>query len=74
MARLRGCVAYLEDHPGMFSAALFIADVPRQGLRYLDLARPEVRKAIAEASDGSAQALFAGPAAKDYEIAGNVEG
>ena len=74
MARLRGCVAYLEDHPGMFSAALFIADVPRQGLRYLDLARPEVRKAIAEASDCSAQALFAGPAAKDYEIAGNVEG
>ncbi|MCR5257108.1 MAG: DEAD/DEAH box helicase family protein [Desulfovibrio sp.] len=73
-AKLKGCAAYLEDHPGMFSAALFIAEVPQRGLRYLDLARAEVRKAVAEAPDGPVQALFAGPAARDYETVKDAEG
>ncbi|HDS1557122.1 TPA: DEAD/DEAH box helicase family protein [Stenotrophomonas maltophilia] len=64
LPKLQGLAQYAETHAGAYRRIESVAAANGK-LRALDLTRPEVRKAIAEAKD--AAGLFAGTLADDYE-------
>ncbi|GHH50269.1 DEAD/DEAH box helicase [[Pseudomonas] boreopolis] len=64
LPKLQGLAQYAETHAGNYRRIESVAAANGK-LRALDLTRPEVRKAIAEAKD--AAGLFAGALADDYE-------
>ena len=68
IAKLKGYVAYLKDHPKMFGAVQVVADEENGELRYLDLMLPETQKAIEEFTGSSAKELFNGKHSKVYKI------
>lgn len=68
VAKLKGYVAYLKDHPDMFVSVQVVADEKGGTYRYLDLMLPSVQKAIEEFSGSSAKELFTGKLSKPYTI------
>ena len=63
LPKLQGLAQYAETHAGAYRRIVSVAAANGK-VRALDLTRPEVRKAIAEAKD--AAGLFAGRLADDY--------
>lgn len=70
VAKLKGYVQYLKDHPDMFGAVQAVADEKGRELRYLDLVKPAVQKAIENFTGSSAKELFTGPLSKAYTAVG----
>lgn len=68
VAKLKGYVLYLKDHPRMFGSVQAVADEKGGACRYLDLMRPEVQDAIEKFSGSSAKELFNGPLSKSYKL------
>ena len=66
VAKLRGYVAYIKDHPDMFSSVIAVADEKGGEYRQLDLMLPEVRDAIENFTGSSAKELFTGAYSKRY--------
>lgn len=71
VAKLKGYVAYLKDHPNMFGSVLAVAD-EKVGKEikylYLDLMNTEVQNAIDDFSGSSAKELFLGDLSRPYII------
>ncbi|WP_346848861.1 DEAD/DEAH box helicase family protein [uncultured Clostridium sp.] len=68
VAKLKGYVAYIKDHPGMFGSVQAVADEKGGVCRYLDLMKENVQNAIENFSGSSAKELFNGPLSKEYKI------
>lgn len=68
IAKLKGYVAYIKDHPDMFVSVQVVADEKNDVYRYLDLMKPETQKAIEEFNGSSAKDLFNGKHSKVYTI------
>ena len=68
VAKLKGYVAYLTDHPDMFGAVQVVADEKDGSLRYLDLMNGEIQSAIKKFNGSSAKELFNGPLSKPYKV------
>lgn len=76
VAKLKGYVAYLKDHPDMFGSVLAVADEKNGNVtsyRYLDLKKSEVQDAIDKFSGSSARDLFVGPLSRLYVIKDDTE-
>lgn len=71
VAKLRGYVAYIKDHPDMFSSVLAVADEKDGEYRQLDLMLPQVQAAIENFTGSSAKELFTGAYSKKYYVANN---
>lgn len=67
VAKLKGYVLYLKDHPDMFGAVQAVADEKGGELRYLDLMKADVQTAIENFTGSSAKELFTGPLSKVYK-------
>lgn len=71
VAKLKGYVAYLKDHPNMFGSVLAVAD-EKVGKEikylYLDLMNTEVQNAIDDFSGSSAKELFLDDLSRPYII------
>jgi type III restriction enzyme len=65
LPKLRGLARYAETHPGVYRRIEVVAEADGK-LRVLDLAREDVRKAIAAAQD-DAHSLYSGALARDYK-------
>ena len=68
VAKLKGYVAYLKDHPDMFGSVQAVADEKGGKCRYLDLMLPAVQDAIDNFTGSSAKELFTGPLSKPYKV------
>lgn len=68
VAKLKGYVAYIKDHPGMFGSVQAVTDEKGGVCRYLDLMKENVQNAIENFSGSSAKELFNGPLSKEYKI------
>lgn len=68
VAKLKGYVMYIKDHPDMFGSIQAVADEKGGVCRYLDLMRENVQNAIENFSGSSAKELFNGPLSKEYKI------
>lgn len=71
VAKLKGYVAYLKDHPNMFGSVLAVADEKVGKVTkylYLDLMNTEVQNAIDDFSGSSAKELFLGDLSRPYII------
>ncbi|WP_265423150.1 DEAD/DEAH box helicase [Bacillus velezensis] len=68
VAKLKGYVTYLKDHPDMFGSVQVVADKKGSELRYLDLMLPHVQNAIETFAGTSAKELFTGPLSKVYKV------
>jgi superfamily II DNA or RNA helicase len=71
IAKLKGYVMYLRDHPNMFGSVLAVADEKNgktTNYRYLDLMKTEVQDAIDKFTGNSARDLFLGKLSKPYII------
>lgn len=68
VAKLKGYVLYLRDHPDMFGSVLAVADEKDDECRYLDLMEGKVQDAIEKFTGSSAKDLFLGDLSKPYTI------
>jgi hypothetical protein len=71
VAKLKGYVLYLTDHPDMFGSVLAVADEKTKdgkNYRYLDLMQPDVQDAIEKFTGSSAKDLFLGPLSRPYVV------
>ena len=68
VAKLKGYVAYLKDHPEMFVAVQIVADAKNGEYRYLDLKDDETQSAIEQFAGSSAKELFNGKLSKVYKV------
>lgn len=71
VAKLKGYVAYLRDHPNMFGSVLAVADEKVGKMTkylYLDLMNTEVQDTIDNFSGSSAKELFLGDLSRPYTI------
>ena len=68
VSKLKGYVAYIQDHPDMFVQVLAVADEKGGEYRYLDLMLKPVQDAIAQFKGSSAKELFTGPLSKQYYV------
>lgn len=71
VAKLKGYVAYLRDHPNMFGSVLAVADEKVGKVTkylYLDLMNTEVQDTIDNFSGSSAKELFLGDLSRPYTI------
>ena len=66
VAKLKGYVMYLKDHPDMFASVLSVANGKDGEYRYLDLMTSTVQHAIEKFTGSSAKELFTGPLSKLY--------
>lgn len=69
VAKLKGYVLYLRDHPDMFGSVLAVADEKSGQYRYLDLMDAKVQDAIEKFTGSSAKDLFLGALSKTYTVA-----
>lgn len=68
VAKLKGYVFYLKDHPEMFGSVQAVADEKNGECRYLDLMRVDVQKAVEKFTGSSAKELFNGPLSRPYKL------
>lgn len=68
VAKLKGYVAYLRDHPDLFGSVLAVAEDRDKTCRYLDLTLPSVQNAIDIFTGSSAKELFHGPLSQVYAV------
>ncbi|WP_069999859.1 DEAD/DEAH box helicase [Cellulosilyticum sp. I15G10I2] len=68
VAKLKGYIAYIKDHPDMFGSVQAVTDGKGGVCRYLDLMKPAVQTAIEKFTGSSAKELFNGPLSKEYKI------
>lgn len=68
VAKLKGYVMYIKDHPHMFGSVQAVADEKGGVCRYLDLMMPTVQTAIENFTGSSAKNLFNGPLSKEYKV------
>lgn len=68
VAKLKGYVAYLKDHPKMFDAVLAVTGEKDRELRYLNLLKSDTQKAIEEFNGSSAKELFTGKHSQVYNV------
>lgn len=68
VAKLKGYVTYLREHPDMFGSVQAVTDEKGGEYRYLDLTLPAVQDAIDSFTGSSAKELFTGPLSKIYTI------
>lgn len=68
VAKLKGYVKYLREHPDMFGSVQAVADERGGEYRYLDLMLPAVQDAIDNFTGSSAKELFTGPLSKTYKV------
>lgn len=68
VAKLKGYVLYLRDHPDMFGSVLAVADEKGGQYRYLDLMDAKVQDAIEKFTGSSAKDLFLGALSKPYTV------
>lgn len=71
VAKLKGYVLYLKDHPDMFGSVLAVADEKvgkMTNYRYLDLMKSEVQDAIDNFTGNSAKDLFLGKLGQPYAV------
>ena len=68
VAKLKGYVMYLKDHPDMFGSVLAVTDEKGGKYRYLDLMTKQVQDEIENFTGSSAKELFMGPLGKDYVV------
>lgn len=66
IAKLKGYVMYLKDHPTMFSRVLAVTDGKKGEIRYLDLMKKDVQDAIEAFTGDTAKTLFTGPLSQKY--------
>lgn len=75
VAKLKGYVLYLRDHPDMFGSVLAVADEKTGNVtsyRYLDLMNTAVQDAIDKFSGNSAKDLFLGKLSRPYTVKTSV--
>ena len=68
VAKLKGYIDYIKDHPDMFSSVLAVADEKNGEYRYLDLMVKSVQSAIETFTGSSAKELFTGVHSKKYYV------
>ena len=68
VAKLKGYVAYLKDHPDMFGSVLVVSDEKNKICRYLDLMTKPVQDALENFKGNSAKELFMGALGKNYTV------
>lgn len=68
VAKLRGYVKYLKEHPDMFGSVQVVTDEKDGSCRYLDLTLPAVQDAIGAFTGSSAKELFTGPLSRTYRV------
>lgn len=68
VAKLKGYVMYLKEHPDMFGSVLVVADEKGGVYRYLDLMTKHVQDAIENFTGSSAKELFTGVIGKNYTV------
>ncbi len=68
VAKLKGYVSYIKDHPDMFVQVLVVADENGNNYRYLDLMTESVQQAIENFTGSSARELFTGSLSKKYSV------
>lgn len=68
VAKLKGYVAYIKDHPDMFSSVVAVTDEQSGEYRQLDLMIPQVQNAIETFKGNSAKELFTGSNSKKYHV------
>lgn len=68
VAKLKGYVKYLREHPDMFGSVQAVADEKGGECRYLDLMLPAVQDAINGFTGSSAKELFTGSLSKTYKV------
>lgn len=68
VAKLKGYVMYLKDHPDMFGSVLAVADEKGGVYRYLDLMTKQVQDEIENFKGSSAKELFMGALGKNYLV------
>lgn len=68
VAKLKGYVMYLKDHPDMFGSVLVVTDEKDGVYRYLDLMTKPVQDAIENFTGSSAKELFTGVMGKNYTV------
>ena len=68
VAKLKGYVMYLKDHPDMFGSVLAVADEKGGVYRYLDLMAKQVQDEIENFKGSSAKELFMGALGKNYLV------
>ena len=68
VAKLKGYVLYLRDHPKIFGSVQVVAEGRDGVCRYLDLMVPEVQSAIDTFAGSSAKELFHGPLSRVYHV------
>ena len=66
IAKLKGYVSYLKDHPDMFASVQVVTGETDGELRYLDLKRKDVQDAIESFIGSSAKSLFNGALSRVY--------
>lgn len=71
ISKLKGYIAYLKDHPDMFTRFLAVADEGHGTYRYLDLKIKAVQDAIDSFTGTSAKELFTGTLSRNYKIIDN---
>ena len=67
IAKLKGYVSYLKDHPDTFARVLAVTDEKDCKCRYLDLTNIDVQKAIENFQGNTARELFMGLLGHDYD-------
>jgi len=68
IAKLKGYVQYLTEHPDIFGSVQAVADEKGGKCRYLDLTLPAVQAEIDAFTGCSAKELFNGPLSKTYKV------
>lgn len=68
IAKLKGYVMYLKDHPDTFGRVLAVTDSKNGECRSLDLMDEKVQKAIDKFSGDTAKTLFHGELSRPYKI------
>ena len=68
VAKLKGYVMYLKDHPDMFGSVLAVADEKGGVYRYLDLMTKQVQDEIENFTGSSAKELFMGALGRNYTV------
>ena len=68
VAKLKGYVRYLRDHPEMFGSVQVVTESRGGVCRYLDLMVPEVQDAIEAFAGNGAGELFQGPLGRTYWV------
>ena len=68
IAKLKGYVGYLKDHPDMFGSVLAVTDEKGGECRYLDLMDKKVQAAIESFTGDTAKELFTGALSRPYFV------